>query len=988
LDTSVADRFKRAARAAGVLAAGVGLVGFAGWLFDVEAVKAFGMGGVTIKADAAVCLVLVGAGLALLVREEGRARWASLLARGAAAAAMIVGAMTLAEHLGGYDLGIDQLQFTEAAGALATASPGRMGPPASISFVLAGAALLLLDVRTRRGRVPAQWLALLVGLIALLPLIGYAYGIQPLYGLARYTGIAAHTSAAIAALAMGLLLARPAEGFMAQVCAADAGGMMARRMLLPAIVIPLGLGWLRTVGERAGWFDASLGRPVLVVSMIVSFATLVWWNARAMSALSGARRRAEAQRGRAEEARRADEEQLRTLIEQSAAGISQLDLDGRFVAVNQRYCELTGYSREELLGMRMVDITHPDDRAESVNGVRRALADGGRFEVEKRYVRKDGTVAWVSVGVNVLRGADGARQSTLGVAIDIDDRKRAEAALHQQARGLRLLADASMRLLASDDPAGPIDDLIRQLGEHLGLEVFACFRVTEDGRRLRLSAAGGMDEAQRAAMAYLDLGQGVCGAVTAARAPMAIEDMARSNDPATALLRSLGVTAYACHPLLARGRLIGTLSFGTRTRARFAAGELDLMRAAADLVAMALDRQRLTAELQRRAAELATASAAKDEFLAVLSHELRTPLAPVLLTASMMEAHPELPDELRADVATIRRNVELESRLIADLLDLTRIEKGKLHLDLRELDLHAVVRSAVDISAPPASASARVVVELAATRCVVRGDATRLSQVFWNLLSNAIKFGGTTGTITVRSCDLVEPARIRVEVADTGVGIDPAVLPRLFRAFEQGEWRAGRPRVGLGLGLSISRRLAEAHGGTITAHSDGPGRGATFTVELPVVDAPAPAVAVVQVQRATGAVRPLRVLLVEDHEPTQRVMERLLTRNGHAVTCAMSAAAAAAAAAAAEFDLIVSDLGLPDGSGLDVLRQLGGRYAGRAIAVTGYGMESDIAASRAAGFAEHLTKPVDLAALEAAIWRVAEGDREGDFRAAGGSWCG
>jgi signal transduction histidine kinase/ActR/RegA family two-component response regulator len=363
------------------------------------------------------------------------------------------------------------------------------------------------------------------------------------------------------------------------------------------------------------------------------------------------------------------------------------------------------------------------------------------------------------------------------------------------------------------------------------------------------------------------------------------------------------------------------------------------------------------------------ASDAKSDFLATLSHELRTPLTPVLLTVSMMELNPSLPEAFRADVASIRRNVELESRLISDLLDLTRIERGKIDLDRQEVDLHLVIRSAVDIC--QREASARLTLDLSATRCTVCGDSTRLQQVFWNLVNNAIKFTGPQGTVNVRSSNTAD-GRVRVEVSDTGAGIDPTVLPRLFNAFEQGEARPETRRRGLGLGLAISKKLMDLHDGTITAHSEGRDRGATFTVELPVVTPVMKPVAppVAPPSAAHANERGLSVLLVEDHEPTLRAMERLLRQIGHRVTGVSSVASASVAAAHDGFDLIISDLGLPDGSGLDVMRQVRDRYAGRAIALTGYGMDADITASRDAGFAEHLTKPVDLDSLQAAIARV------------------
>jgi PAS domain S-box-containing protein len=379
--------------------------------------------------------------------------------------------------------------------------------------------------------------------------------------------------------------------------------------------------------------------------------------------------------------------------------------------------------------------------------------------------------------------------------------------------------------------------------------------------------------------------------------------------------------------------------------------------------------QRKEAELElKKSKEIAeAANAAKDEFLAVLSHELRTPLTPVLLSASMLETSPMLPESLQSEVATIRENVELESRLIGDLLDVTRIARGKLKLDMQEWDVHLLLRGAIAIC--QRSSSARIVTEFEATRHIVRGDSTRLQQVFWNLINNAAKFTGPDGLITVASRDLGDD-RVQIRVTDTGEGIDPAILPRLFNAFEQGEVRTNRQRAGLGLGLSISRRLTELHGGTISAFSEGHGRGATFTVELPATAQVTAANYPALPPGAPAGEAKLRILLVEDHEPTLAVMSKLLRTRGHHVTGVNSVATATAAAELNGFDLVISDLGLPDGSGLDVMRALQNKYSGRAIALTGYGMEADVAACRQAGFATHLTKPVNVPDLESAIREV------------------
>jgi len=321
-------------------------------------------------------------------------------------------------------------------------------------------------------------------------------------------------------------------------------------------------------------------------------------------------------------------------------------------------------------------------------------------------------------------------------------------------------------------------------------------------------------------------------------------------------------------------------------------------------------------------------------------------------------------------VLSIKRNVELESRLIADLLDLTRIARGKFQMESEAVDAHLLIRSAVDIC--QREAPVRLKLELNANRQIVRGDSTRLQQVWWNLINNAIRHGGPDSEVIVRTTNTADQM-LRVQVIDNGAGIDPAVLPKLFTAFEQGEVRTKRQFAGLGLGLAICKKLVEAHGGTITATSEGRGKGATFTVDLPTLHAPAndwpprPSES-----PSNNAVRPLRILLIEDNEPTADIMTRLLERLGHRVISSPTMTGGIAAAGQDKFDLLLSDLGLPDGSGIELLRELRGQFEGRAIALTGYGMEEDVRRCREAGFTAHLTKPIDLNTLEETIREVQE----------------
>ena len=381
----------------------------------------------------------------------------------------------------------------------------------------------------------------------------------------------------------------------------------------------------------------------------------------------------------------------------------------------------------------------------------------------------------------------------------------------------------------------------------------------------------------------------------------------------------------------------------------------------------------------RHAAE--TANDAKDKFLAVLSHELRTPLTPVMMTVAAMESDPELPQAFLADLQMVRRNVELEVKLIDDLLDISRITSGKLHLKLIRVDLNELVRHACEMCHPTVREKGiRLHRDLDEKAGAILGDPSRLQQVFWNLLNNAVKFtpeGGdiyiTTGNVAADGVGRGGHAEsVRVTVRDTGRGIAPEALPRIFDAFEQGDVKVTRQFGGLGLGLAISKRLVEQHHGSIRAETDGPDRGSTFIVELPA--APREEAARVPERPLPGPDAkniPLRVLVVEDHADTARILARLMTASGYTVKTATTGTQALELAGENVFDLIVSDLGLPDITGYDVMRQIREKYGTKGIAMSGNGLEEDIQRSRLAGFSEHLLKPVDFSQLEQAMRRVA-----------------
>jgi PAS domain S-box-containing protein len=383
--------------------------------------------------------------------------------------------------------------------------------------------------------------------------------------------------------------------------------------------------------------------------------------------------------------------------------------------------------------------------------------------------------------------------------------------------------------------------------------------------------------------------------------------------------------------------------------------------------------ERFDAEVKRLAMDEASRAArqtsiAKDQFVAMLSHELRTPLTPLLATLSLLERDPPPGgDELKKLAALLRRNLLVEARLIDDLLDVSRLTHGKMTVKREPMSVHAAARNAFEVFASEIAAKRLwTTVELEAERDLVLGDPIRLRQVFLNIVKNAIKFTRPGDRISLRSWN--RDGVVAVEVSDSGVGIGAADLERLFTPFEQG--RAAPESGGLGLGLAIAKGVMTLHGGDISASSIGPDKGARFVVELETIKtAPLEAAKTERALPVGNGHHATRILLVEDNDDTAEALSLGLGSIGYEVRVARSIGAALAAELG-DIDVVISDLSLPDGRGWDLVRQLRARSPVKAIALSGFGSDDDISASKEAGFDLHLTKPVELSALAAAIARV------------------
>lgn len=560
-------------------------------------------------------------------------------------------------------------------------------------------------------------------------------------------------------------------------------------------------------------------------------------------------------------------------------------------------------------------------------------------------------------------------------------------------RNAQLYAEAQRRRHESDVVA----ELARTINASLDLDTIlqAVAEATRDGcgcdtARIALfdPQAGAMvirysagDPAKPYAGFRIERGRGMGGLVWETGEPFRTDDFAaegRITDDYRATVSGDGVVACMVVPIRIGARVEG-LIYANNTRPRpFTEREEQLVGRLADHAAIGVRNARLLAGEQTARAEAESANRGKDEFLAILSHELRTPLTAMLGWVRMLRTGRLEPAQHARALETIERNTRLQSQLINDLLDVSRIVAGKLQLDSQAVDLLAVVDDTVESLRRDAEARGLVLeTSLDPATAPVLGDATRLQQVAGNLLSNAMKFTSAGGRITV---DLrPHGAGARLTVSDTGIGIEPDVLPHIFDRFRQADTTSRRGHGGLGLGLAIVRHLVELHGGTVKAESAGRDAGSTFTVRLPIVSVP---VSAGRVDRATGAgddatrLDGVRVLVVDDHADGRELVSMILQRCGAHTRVASSAAEALEQFARGPVDVLVTDLGMPGADGYDLLRRvraLAGGAAVRAVALTAFAAADDRDRVLAAGFQMHIAKPIDPRGLAAAVVAVMGG---------------
>lgn len=1054
-----------------------GAISMLGWVLDIPRLADWDKTGIAMQPNAAIAAIL--SGLALCLRSAGYLRPVWLLGFGVAA----LGAATLTEHLTGANFGIDDpLLFGRTWGGAGTVSPGRMGIPGSLSWILIGTGLLAAG-RVTRASAATSALGIMGLVLSGLSIVGYLFGADTLYAVPQVTAIAQQTAIIIFAASMALVVANPDGEPFRTVLADSAAGDIARRALPLIVLVPVLLGLLRVKGQEAGLYDTAMGTAMLVLALIILLCGVLWWGLVAVHRRERALAVLEETRVRADVVLNAARDQFHVV-----------DRDWRYLFVNERVVEITGRPRgdfightfweiwpqvggtpleaalrrameqrafetlefhfapwdrwfdcriypaanggisllaleitdrkraeqaseqsadrfrraaeavngiiyeydlqtgvvertrglKEVLGYRPEEIPadskwwwnqiHPDDLPDTADEQRLLARAGDRIVTEYRVRHKDGRWLHVEDRSVVMKDAAGQPLKLIGCTVDVSDRKRAEIDARRRSEQVRRLAEVAARLNTLHDIPSIMGVVNAEARDIIGAHQ-SVIRMAVGGDWGRSRVVTSLSDKYAAWRRYEEPpdGSGIYRLVCETGQPMRLTQAEVVAHPAW---KAFGRHADLHPPL--RGWLAapltrlpdgnqGLIQMSDKYEDRdFTADDESVLVQLAQMTSVALSNAWLLDELR-------AADRRKDEFLATLAHELRNPLAPIQNSLELMKCADADAAEVERSRGLIERQIRHMVRLVDDLLDVSRITRDKLELRKEPVDLTALLRLKQQTYQPSAAeAGQKLVFDLPAEPVLLEADPVRLAQVFGNLLTNAIKYTPSGGRIELAL--FRDGGDAVVCVQDTGVGLSPEQIPRVFDMFTQIDRSLEGSRGGLGIGLTISKRLVELHGGAISVRSPGPGKGAEFTVRIPLAKAPpapqAPGPA--ETSATTGSA--LRILVVDDNRDSAATMARLLEHAGHATELAFDGEEALAKAESYRPDAILLDIGLPKINGYEVCRAIRAADWGRSlrlIAITGWGQEEDRRKSREAGFDTHLVKPVQYAALLAALFATA-----------------
>jgi PAS domain S-box-containing protein len=696
-----------------------------------------------------------------------------------------------------------------------------------------------------------------------------------------------------------------------------------------------------------------------------------------------------------------DANSLNTLFEQSLVGIAETDVAGHYLRVNRRYAEIAGRSIEELMSLRMLDITHPDDRARNLAHLDTIILGGPSYVIENRIVRLDGSVVSVANSIAAQRDAAGDVQSIVAFTMDLTGAKSAEARLLRSEERQAFLLDLTDALRPLSDPIAIKQTASRLLGMHLGANRAFYAEARDDNWLVDDVFNDGVTALQGGLYPMATYGQWIIegfrnGIPLVVRDTYADERFSQEERRAQLDLEIAGALALA---LVKDNRMVAMLALHSADPREWSETDIALAQETAERTWAAVERAKaeeaLRQSLEREKAariEVEHAVRLRDEFLGIVSHELRTPLSAILLYGEVLRSG-TLPEQQQMETLdAILACAQTQRRLIEDMLDISRIVSGKLRIDRKQTDVVTLVQKACDAIRPMADAR-HISLEYSTnvSSAAVDADATRIQQILSNLLNNAVKFTPSQGRVKVEV--RATAYSVQIAIIDTGRGISAAFLPHVFERFRQENSSTTRSAGGLGLGLSIVKQLLELHDGTIRAMSDGEGKGSTFVVTLPLMkreeDAKLfPMVPVVTAPAAPpDALRGVKVLFVEDDPQIQRAVALILERAGAQVTAVDSADAALAKFRTPSrdrlFEVLLSDIGMPGKDGYALIREIRSHEGSEtppghipAIALSAFARNSDRDRAIDAGFDVHVSKPIEAGALMNSVLALLRGATE------------
>jgi PAS domain S-box-containing protein len=683
------------------------------------------------------------------------------------------------------------------------------------------------------------------------------------------------------------------------------------------------------------------------------------------------RRRVEEALRESLDALRQSESRFRLMVESAKEyAIFTLSLDGIITSWNSGAERLLGYQEAEIIGCKGRIIFTPEDNEQQKAELEMQLAlTEGRAESERWHLKKDSSRFWASGLIMPLLSETGSTQGFVKIMQDKTAQREAD-------RRLQLLYETTRDLLGTPQPMQLMSNLFNKLSSQIDLDCYFHYMVEKKDNQLMLHLKNyeGISAQTASKIEWINYNEYLCGQAAQQRRQIVLNSRQIFTYANVQPIYSMGITAYAAQPLIVHGRLLGTLSFGSRTRTDFTSEEIDLLQSTCEQIAIAIERANLITSIQQQAEQLQQANRIKDEFLAVLSHELRSPLNPILGWSKMLQTGKLDAAKTAQGLSVIERNAKLQSELIEDLLDVSRILQGKLALNVYPVNLAPIICAAMETVQLAAQAkSIQINVLLEPNIGQVSGDANRLQQIVWNLLSNAVKFTNVGGQVDIELKHNDTSAQIIVK--DNGIGINPDFLPCVFDYFRQEDGTTTRRFGGLGLGLAIVRHLVELHGGTVYAESLGEGKGATFTVTLPLIQNPSQINLDSNPSEPTLNLNDIKILVVDDDTDTREFIAFMLEMYGASVTAASSGAEALFTLSQDIPDILVSDIGMPEMDGYMLMQQIralpeeeGGLLP--AIALTAFAGEINQQQALKAGFQKHISKPIEPETLVTAIIQI------------------